>query len=249
MLQAFREYVEVRASGFTEGFEEFIRDNNGGGDVIELTPGPGGVGGPGGNGWLRGAQAALDAINRMIAENALPPHEMAKIQNAKAALEQFKNQFGSSDSLARLAALQQALQALRIVSAIPALSVIYLAFVNGALLMMLGMGIVELAGRALAVAWNCGPTGVAKMFRLFGYARSGLTPAEQTDALNLLEDVIGCAQGGTGTSLTAAQMAGIDQQETGSTDGWEASYTDRSEFPEEQQGNCQQCGQNPCICY
>lgn len=246
---ASRYYVVVYADGFSEGFDEFIRSHNDGGNEVELTPGPGGVGGPGGTGWLRAAKAALEAIDQMIAENALPPSEMAKIQNAKAALESFKSQFGSSDALARLAALQQAISALRILQTIPALSVIYMAFINGALLLMFGVGIVELAGRAAAVAWNCGPSGVAKMFRLFGYARSGVTPAEAEAALNLLDEVMGCAQGSGGGGLTQAQMAGIDQQETGGTDGWDASYLPQGDFPEEQQEPCQQCGHNPCICY
>jgi hypothetical protein len=45
-------------------------------------------------------------------------------------------------------------------------------------------------------------------------------------------------------------MAGLNEQETGSTEEWNCNFVPRNDFPTEEGGNpCGQCGHDPCICF
>lgn len=243
----YHEYVEVRPDGFTQEFADWIAEHNGGNPVVELTP----RSGAGGQGWIAGIDATLKAINEMIAREGglIPPHELAKLETVKNELNALKTALAGATPQQKIAALEAAIAAIRALSMIPALSVFGLAVANFAMIFILGISIVELAGYGVAVIGNCHWDGARRLFRLLRMARQAQTEQDLKDNLENVQAVIDCAKNGGGQPMTYAQMAAADQEESGGTEGWDATYFNREGFEEQQSNPCPQCGQNPCICY
>ena len=245
----YHEYVEVRADApiFSQDFIDWMNDHNDGPAVsIDRDSGRGG------QGWQQAIEMAKKAIDEMLAREGgmIPPHELIKAQNAKNALDALKATLQSGTPQQKIAALEAAIASARTLAMIPGLGVFGLAVANFALIVLLGVGVIELVGNGILVVYNCRFEGARRLFRLLNSGRHAQTQEQVQESLDNLQEVINCAKGNTsGDPLSYAQMAAADQEETGGTEGWDSAIFNRDGFEEQQSQPCPQCGHNPCICY
>jgi hypothetical protein len=238
-------HIYVDTEGFSEDFIEFMESR--GATYVELTPeGPFG-GGQGGSYLQENWSKVLNAmIDKAQAEKALrattDPAAAAKLQTLIDKLQQVINGPKDPNIILELMAAARVL----VETGIPVIT----AFAGACLAIAVGMALVTFMGRLWIIGSTCGTNSMRSAFRLVRLARQGgIDIATAAEIYGEVEYLVGCAHGNPGGGPTQSGAAALDQQENGSTEGWDAAFTARGDFPEEGGGNpCGQCGHDPCIC-
>lgn len=239
-------YVRVDARYIDPWLEYWLRSLNDDSPEVDFAPGghSGGYNGPVGRGIRAAIKVLQEEVLPRLNQNGGSQNDIDAVNNLISKLEAVANDATNLDKILTALEVAQQLVAANILSGA------FTTVLMGLVIVVVGLAIVELAARLYLIARNCGLDGARKLYRLQQLARSGFDPnTDIGEALGLINDLGDCVNGTGSDVYTTSQMAAADFAETGSTDGWDAVWTDQSGFPEEQEDPCPQCEQNPCICF